>query len=668
MSTPNAGLEVDITRTRYQTPKDGLKAAGLKLTTDNKKAQFVWIDGFITRDEAVEYDSEQRINKIPGMDYICYKSTLFQQLNTMRKAFPDIYNTVYPKAFLFPTDFAEFQREHSMIIGKTQQAPTWVIKPKNGCCGHGIVLVQSTYEASEVTEPSVCQIYVAPFLINKRKFDFRLYVLIASIDPLTFFIYKEGIARFCTDPYEPPSRNNKDHKFCHLTNTAINVENGNVDPSEFTKKFTETLDLIIKQNPTKGKMLWEKICDVTRAVIIGVLPAILGSLPKKNDRLNSKYKNLTSESTNGFTANKNSQYQRAVQPPNYPPPRSDIIRKQMNFVLQKDDSTNSTQKNGNNDSMDFGIGVGSSSIITNYQLPSVKPPQQRVGRRGSISPDHRMRRKVIIPKPAHTNNKQQPHKTTIDNSTVVTTKTSTNTNNTSNNNTSNNNTSNNNTSKNNPSNNNPINDSIDNNINKEMRTSVSDPNFTHENELENENEINNNSVNNSLNSSVNNCVNEGNNEDESLKIKKPVRTKISKRFFHILGIDILVSDECEPFALELNDRPSLSVTVPFESDLKVKLIRDSFFHILPGGEVGPEVPESDWQLIFPVPAESPKNAQWQSVMAKATIPAPPSNMVASSSATNRMASSGINAALHQERRQRFLEIKENSKGTKFHPY
>jgi tubulin polyglutamylase TTLL6/13 len=61
-----------------------------------------------------------------------------------------------------------------------------------------------------------------PFLIEGLKFDLRVYVLIAGTDPLRIFVYNEGLARLCTEPYEMPKSDNLDNKFMHLTNYAIN--------------------------------------------------------------------------------------------------------------------------------------------------------------------------------------------------------------------------------------------------------------------------------------------------------------------------------------------------------------------------------------------------------------------------------------------------------------
>jgi tubulin polyglutamylase TTLL6/13 len=48
--------------------------------------------------------------------------------------------------------------------------------------------------------------------------------LVAGVDPLRIFLYKEGMARFATHPYVLKSSQLND-VFQHLTNYAINKEN-----------------------------------------------------------------------------------------------------------------------------------------------------------------------------------------------------------------------------------------------------------------------------------------------------------------------------------------------------------------------------------------------------------------------------------------------------------
>ena len=43
-----------------------------------------------------------------------------------------------------------------------------------------------------------------PYLIDGLKFDMRIYVLVAGIDPLRIFVYEVGLARFATEEYRAP--------------------------------------------------------------------------------------------------------------------------------------------------------------------------------------------------------------------------------------------------------------------------------------------------------------------------------------------------------------------------------------------------------------------------------------------------------------------------------
>lgn len=61
-----------------------------------------------------------------------------------------------------------------------------------------------------------------PLLIDGYKFDLRIYVLVTSCDPLTIYIFHEGITRLSTDLYEKPNSSNLDNVYQHLTNYSLN--------------------------------------------------------------------------------------------------------------------------------------------------------------------------------------------------------------------------------------------------------------------------------------------------------------------------------------------------------------------------------------------------------------------------------------------------------------
>ena len=81
-----------------------------------------------------------------------------------------------------------------------------------------------TREIDDISEENcVVQIYIdRPLLMEKMKFDLRVYVLVLGIDPLRIFLSKEGLARMSVKEYEEVNDENLEDTTMHLTNYAIN--------------------------------------------------------------------------------------------------------------------------------------------------------------------------------------------------------------------------------------------------------------------------------------------------------------------------------------------------------------------------------------------------------------------------------------------------------------
>jgi hypothetical protein len=111
------------------------------------------------------------------------------------------------------------------------QEKMFIIKPSASSCGRGIRVVQGNKKINS-KEDCIVSVYLdKPLLINNKKFDMRVYVLVTSFHPLRAYMYQEGLARFATEEYsnDPAVLKNK---FVHLTNFSINKRNTNFVKNE----------------------------------------------------------------------------------------------------------------------------------------------------------------------------------------------------------------------------------------------------------------------------------------------------------------------------------------------------------------------------------------------------------------------------------------------------
>lgn len=70
-----------------------------------------------------------------------------------------------------------------------------------------------------------------PVLMERMKFDLRLYVLVLGIDPLRIYLSKEGLARLSTKLYDEVNDDNVDDMMMHLTNYAVNKLSSKFEPN-----------------------------------------------------------------------------------------------------------------------------------------------------------------------------------------------------------------------------------------------------------------------------------------------------------------------------------------------------------------------------------------------------------------------------------------------------
>lgn len=107
------------------------------------------------------------------------------------------------------------------------------MKPVAASCGRGIKIVDSKNRIKLKEGILVSRYIMNPHLINGLKYDLRVYVIVTSFNPLTVYIYNDGLVRFATEKYNLDPEN-INQKFVHLTNFSINKKN--------TSKFVKNND------------------------------------------------------------------------------------------------------------------------------------------------------------------------------------------------------------------------------------------------------------------------------------------------------------------------------------------------------------------------------------------------------------------------------------------
>jgi hypothetical protein len=152
-------------------------------------------------------------SRLDGMKDVANKSDMERAFSLCRDLGLAGYRhgpqSFFPRTWLLPEQRAEFEahvRERRLdALARKAPTQTFILKPAGGSEGLGITLLRHERQVPRyavATAPMVAQDYIAPMLLGGKKFDLRLYVLIRSVDPLEVYLHREGLARFCTEPYQ----------------------------------------------------------------------------------------------------------------------------------------------------------------------------------------------------------------------------------------------------------------------------------------------------------------------------------------------------------------------------------------------------------------------------------------------------------------------------------
>eukprot|EP00002_Diphylleia_rotans_P004376 TRINITY_DN1319_c0_g2_i5.p1 TRINITY_DN1319_c0_g2~~TRINITY_DN1319_c0_g2_i5.p1 ORF type:complete len:1041 (+),score=232.86 TRINITY_DN1319_c0_g2_i5:50-3172(+) len=273
-------IGVNLTLCKYDSVRRCIANMGWKEVGDEEDWVIFWTDTSVSVERVMGLKKYQKINHFPGTLEIARKANMARNLRRMYKLFPDEYN-IFPKTWILPQEMHEFKK-----VLKKNRSRTFIMKPNAGSQGRGIYLVK---KPEDIIQPDngpfpamVVQQYLSkPLLIDGYKFDMRIYALIMGCDPLKIFLYKEGMARFCTETYQPPTDSNIENTYMHLTNYSINKFNDKFTSGaneenfgEGSKRTLSAMKSILTDRGIDWDALWAKIADIIIKTMISVQPLL----------------------------------------------------------------------------------------------------------------------------------------------------------------------------------------------------------------------------------------------------------------------------------------------------------------------------------------------------------------------------------------------------------
>ncbi len=246
-----------------------MKSSGLIRTKSFLEANLIWKLLKIDKMSILikKLNKFQRYNHFPCTWQLGRKDNLWKNYKILSQYFPEDYNFI-PDTYIIPEDQSQFIKMY-----ESNPDYNWIIKPVASSRGRGIRLLSNLNSL-----PKKCLVskYIEkPHIINNKKYDLRLYIVITSFTPLKIYLYQDGLVRFASEEYSTVNNSNKYNRFMHLTNYSVNKNSTNFDKNiSIEDKFTgskwtlSAYKKYFKENNLDFDSLWNKIKDIVIKAII----------------------------------------------------------------------------------------------------------------------------------------------------------------------------------------------------------------------------------------------------------------------------------------------------------------------------------------------------------------------------------------------------------------
>lgn len=196
--------------------------------------------------------SHQKINHIPGMTFLTNKL----HLTTTRKS------KYIPPAFQFPKMIKEFnefieRNPDSKFVAKNYD-------------NRGVKIVEKSEINFDMKSKYVQQFVENPLLIDGRVFDFGVYVLISSVNPLRIYRFKqEVLPRFCPELYYPFDPNNIEKYVIYETHIPVwQMPSLEYYINKLGFSFKTSIETHLASRGYNIIKMWEQIDDAIVSLII----------------------------------------------------------------------------------------------------------------------------------------------------------------------------------------------------------------------------------------------------------------------------------------------------------------------------------------------------------------------------------------------------------------
>ena len=160
-----------------------------------------------------------------------------------------------------------FCRDRQLLVAALDEGSSpWILKPSLGKRALGVQMVTNRTEIPSIlTQEYVAQKYVTdPFLLWRRKFHLRLYLLITSLHPLSVLLHKEGLVLFATRNYSSNPETYSDFTI-HLTNAAV-ADREHRQSVTNSLLLSELWLLMEKEHGINTTAVWSGIVDIMAKV------------------------------------------------------------------------------------------------------------------------------------------------------------------------------------------------------------------------------------------------------------------------------------------------------------------------------------------------------------------------------------------------------------------